>query len=432
MVWDIFAVMVGCFVLLAVVLKWPVGIAMMLAALAALVYTGQWSDWPHLIEGSLAYWDAILVIATAMIFMRSLIATGRLQAISEAIVRRFGKQPWVLLPLLMLLVMFPGMLTGSSTAAVLTSGVLVAPVLLRLGLEKSRVAAIIAMGSVLGMVAPPVNLPVMIIGSGVDMPYTGFTVPLLLLTFPLAWLIVYMLGYPILRKRNSTDQVAMAQSAATDESITVDKQSVDTAETKPVSLTHALMPIIFVVAWMIIDRVWIGVLPAIGLPLLFILGATLSFVLSGLSSWWQETMAAIKQALPVLSILVGVGMFIQVMTLLGVRGTLVVGLLSLPPVLQYLSMGLGIPAFGAISAYGSASVLGVPFLLALLGKNEILVGAALSLLTGVADLTPPTALAGIFAAQSVGLKTYGSVLRMCIIPAILTTLVALATIAWIA
>jgi GntP family gluconate:H+ symporter len=120
------------------------------------------------------------------------------------------------------------------------------------------------------------------------------------------------------------------------------------------------------------------------------------------------------------------------MILLGVRGTLVVSLLSLPPVLQYLGMGLGIPAFGAISAYGAASVLGVPFLLALLGKNEIIVGAALSLLTGVADLTPPTALAGIFAAQAVGLKSYGSVMRMCIIPAIITTIVALVTIAWIA
>ena len=71
MVWDIFAVMVGCFILTAMVLKWPVGIAMMSTTLIALVYSGQWTDWPHLIEGSMAYLDAMLVIATAMIFMRS-------------------------------------------------------------------------------------------------------------------------------------------------------------------------------------------------------------------------------------------------------------------------------------------------------------------------------------------------------------------------
>ncbi|MGI6542850.1 MAG: TRAP transporter large permease subunit [Limnochordia bacterium] len=432
MVWDIFAVMVGCFILTAMVLKWPVGIAMMSTTLIALVYSGQWTDWPHLIEGSMAYLDAMLVIATAMIFMRSLIATGRLQAVSDAIVRRFGNRPWVLLPLLMLLVMFPGMLTGSSTAAVLTSGVLVAPVLLSLGLDKARVAAIVAMGSILGMVAPPVNLPVMIIGSGVDMPYTGFTIPLLLLTMPLAWVIVYLLGYPVLRKRSAVTQAAVKSAAVHEEEPEHEQPDAIGAVTKTVSLVNALIPIVIIVAWMIADRVWIGVLPAIGLPLLFILGAALSFAMSGKGPWLRETLAAIKQSLPVLSILAGVGMFIQVMTLLGVRGTLVVSLLSLPPVLQYLGMGLGIPAFGAISAYGAASVLGVPFLLALLGKNEIIVGAALSLLTGVADLTPPTALAGIFAAQAVGLKSYGSVMRMCIIPAIITTIVALVTIAWIA
>jgi hypothetical protein len=83
-------------------------------------------------------------------------------------------------------------------------------------------------------------------------------------------------------------------------------------------------------------------------------------------------------------------------------------------------MATSIPLFGAVSAFGAASVLGVPFLLALLGQNEIMVGSALSLLAGLGDLMPPTALAGIFAAQVVGEENYFRVLRHCIVPAVVT------------
>jgi hypothetical protein len=89
---------------------------------------------------------------------------------------------------------------------------------------------------------------------------------------------------------------------------------------------------------------------------------------------------------------------------------------------MYLGMATSIPLFGAVSAFGAASVLGVPFLLALLGRNEIMVGSALSLLAGLGDLMPPTALAGIFAAQVVGEENYFKVLRHCLIPALVTAL----------
>ena len=118
----------------------------------------------------------------------------------------------------------------------------------------------------------------------------------------------------------------------------------------------------------------------------------------------------------------GIGMVIQVMTLTGARGLIVTSALSLPSVFLYLGIATSIPLFGAISAYGSASVLGVPFLLALLGGNEIIIGAALSLIASVGDLVPPTALAGIFAAQVVGIDNYFVVLRKCLIPALIIVL----------
>ena len=105
----------------------------------------------------------------------------------------------------MLIVMFPGMITGSSTASVLTTGAMAATVLGGLGLARERAAAFVAMGGVLGMIAPPVNIPAMIIGAGIDLPYVGFAAPLALGAFPLALLLSYVLGWPVLRRRGAPD-----------------------------------------------------------------------------------------------------------------------------------------------------------------------------------------------------------------------------------
>ena len=55
---------------------------------------------------------------------------------------------------------------------------------MKLGLSRLRTAAFMAMGAVLGMIAPPVNILVMIMGAGVDMPYVGVTLPLLVIVVP--------------------------------------------------------------------------------------------------------------------------------------------------------------------------------------------------------------------------------------------------------
>lgn len=48
----------------------------------------------------------------------------------------------------------------------------------------------------------------------------------------------------------------------------------------------------------------------------------------------------------------------------------------------------------------------------------MLTSSALSAVAGLGDLMPPTALAGIFAAQVVGEKNYFRVLRYCLVPAL--------------
>jgi TRAP-type C4-dicarboxylate transport system permease large subunit len=301
----------------------------------------------------------------------------------------------------MVLIMFPGMITGSSTAAVLTTGVLVAPVLIRLGLSRVKAAALIAMGAILGMIAPPVNILVMIMGAGVDMPYVGLTLPLLIISVPLALVISLWLGYRDIK------------IIGYDEMKSILPRSVFALYG-----FRLYLPLVIVLVLMLGQSFLVEIMADIGIPAIFLLASLVGLFCGRPFHFLKITQEAVKEAMPILSILVGVGMFIQIMTLTGGRGWAVMSFLSLPPVFLYLGIGISMPLFGAVSAYGSASILGVPFILALINKNAIITASALSAIAGLGDLMPPTALAGIFAAQVIGEKNYFKVLRYCIGPAL--------------
>lgn len=403
--------MLVVFILAAMWWKQPIGISLILASLAGALASGEGLPIRHLVEGTFAYLDPILIIATAMIFMEALRRSGALGSISRLIIVKLHKQPFWLVIFITLFIMFPGMITGLSTATVLTTGALVAPALMMLGIPRVTVAAIIAMSAIYGMIAPPINIPAMIIGGGVDMPYIGFELPLLFATVPLAFGVNLSLGYKYLR---SIDIEKIAPQLGEDY---LEKHGI-----------RLFLPLIIVVVLMLGIRILPQYFPNLGVPLIFMIGSLTTLFCGEKFNFFKVSHQAIQEALPVIGILIGIGMFIQIMTLNGVRGMLVISSLSTPSVWRYVSMGVMIPLFGAVSAYGSASVLGVPFLLAFLGQNEIIVGSALSLLTGLGDLMPPTALAGIFAAQVVGEENYFKVLKVTLLPALATALWALAMI----
>ena len=118
------------------------------------------------------------------------------------------------------------------------------------------------------------------------------------------------------------------------------------------------------------------------------------------------------------------GAFIQVMTLTGCRGWLVSLMTGAPSWAILAAAAASLPLFGAVSAFGSASVLGVPFLLALLGRNEVVTTSALSLLASLGDLMLPAAIAATLAAQVTGVADRYKVLRLCIVPALVTVAAA--------
>lgn len=414
----IFLIMLAVFVFTAFAFNLPIGVCMMIASIAGALCDGQGIPLRHMFEGSFGYLSTILVIASAMLFMKTIQKSGLLETVARFIIDKFHNVKVLLLAGITLLIMFPGMITGSSTACVLTTGTLVVPVLMYFGVPKHKTGAIIAMAALYGMLAPPVNLPAMIIGAGIDMPYVGFFKPLLFATVPIAIITSWILGLPHMLKKKKEGQGEL------------DKSALPASYFKQYGI-KIILPFVVLVVLMTLPSIFKGKFPDLGMPLVMLISAAVAMVTGKKFNVLEAVREAVRDSVPVMSILMGVGMFIQIMTLTGVRGFIVVNSLSLPQSWLLVAMAVSIPLFGAVSAFGSASVLGVPFLLTLSGSgNAIILTTGITLLVSLGDLVPPTALAGIFAAQVVDEPNYFKVLKYCIFPALLTIAAGLLIVAY--
>lgn len=382
-------------------LRLPTGISLAIASAVGALVGGYGFPVRELVEGTMLYLDPILIVLTSLFFMCVFERSGALATLNVALVRVFGKWPRLLLALLTFFVMFPGMLTGLTAPCVLTTGAMVAPLLIHAGVPRARAGAFIATAAFFGMVAPPVNIAAMIIGSGVDMPYVGFGVPLLIASIPLAIVCSFLIVGRHARRLTSPEAMASLPPSRYDE--------------------HGFklfLPLIAFVILLFGGKAIPELIPYIGMPLMFVIAGILGLFtgdrmkLDGVLTW------AVRESLPIMGLLAGIGIFIEILTLTGARGFIVVNTLELPSWLSYVGMGVFVPLFGGISAYGSASVLGVPLLIAMLDKNAVIVASGLSLLASVGDFLPPTRLAVILAAPVVKASA-GKIFKYCLLPALL-------------
>lgn len=409
-----FIIMIATFLVLGTALRLPAALATAGAALVGLVACGEAASLHHLVEGAFGYLDVIIVIATAMVFMKALEDAGILEEISTQMVRRFATRRVPLALASMILVMLPGMLTGSSTAAALTTGRFVLPVLVESGFPPIRAGAFVALGCLLGMIAPPVNIPAMIIGSGIDMPYVGFDLPLLVMVVPLA--IAATLWASAVPAGQGGDRGSRGHGGTGSPCVTgcggdarprrrgTDRREGSRGQRCGQALRGGLvyLPLAVVLGLMTVVRVSNGRIPDPGLPFIFAAGTLVTLFCGKRFSLWKSVVEGVGLALPVMGILVGAGMFVQVMTLSGARGLLVTGSLDIPGRFLPLVAAVVVPAFGAVSAYASASVMGIPLVLAIASGNEIVTAAGLSLLAGIGDLLPPIAVVPTLVSQAAG------------------------------
>jgi hypothetical protein len=283
-----------------------------------------------------------------------------------------------------------------------------------MGIPLVQVVAFITLGGVLGDIAPPINIPAMIISAGINMPYAGFFAPLAVVTIILGIFSALFIGIRYVKGPVPLDEILESLPATP-------------ANMKGMRI---YTPMIVVIGLMIVVRLFPYYLPPLGVPLMFLIGTAVALLLGGKIDILKVSSEAMRKTLPVTGILIAVGPLVQVMSLTGVKGLFVLTSITVPIAILYTGLFVGLPLSGSIlGTFGAASILGIPFMLALLGRDPIIATIGLSLISALATLTPPTAITGKAASLVTGYTgDYAAILKKCLFPWLLIDVIGLALV----
>lgn len=404
----ILAVMVATYII-AKALKVSTELSMLAAALAGALAGGAGIPARHIVEGAFTYLDIILIFITATLFMNILKESGGVAHVIRGILRKFHRKKSILFILITLLLLLPGALTGAGSVTVLITGGMIAVVLGYMDISKPRAAAIIFILAGLSAAAPPVSLWAMLTAAGVNMPYVGFFLPLLLPCLLLSLLVIFILGWK-------------------GKPVNLEKALKELPEAPPqMNWIRITLPFCVFLFLVLAGRIWPHSLPIVGLPMMFMASACVSLLLSPVKlNFLRISRETVHQLLPLIGTLTCVGILVQIMTLTGVRGLIAITIVTLPLIAVFLTLSIVLPASEAVLMWGAAPVLGVPLVLLFntIGLNPIIALAGMSIIWPLGDALPPTAIIGRLTAHTVGMKgRYSQLLKHCLIPAIIIIIV---------
>ena len=384
-------------------------LSMLAAAVAGALAGGFWIPARHIAEGAMTYLDINLIFITATLFMNILKESGGVAFVVRGMLKRVQKSRVLLLMLLTLLLLIPGALTGAGSVTVLITGGMVGVVLFYMGVSKVRSAAIVFIIAGLSAAAPPVSLWAMMTAAGVNMPYVGFFLPLLIPCVICALLTAFILGW----KGTDTD----VNKAFEELPVPPEKMN----------WIRIIIPFVIFFALIFIGRKWPHSTPVVGLPLMFLCAALTSFVLSPIKlNFFKISKDTVEQLLPLIGTLTCAGILVQIMTLTGVRGLLAVTTVTLPVAVVFASLFFVLPISEAVLMWGSAPVIGVPLVLLFntMGLNPIVALAGMSIIWPLGDALPPTAIIGRLTVEITDYKdSYSKFLKSCIVPAIIIMII---------
>ena len=415
--------------------KWPIGLTLFAGAVAATIVAGYGLPLRNLWEGAYYFLDLQMIVVTGILFVTIFRMSGAFEALTRLVIYTFHKSPALLLFVLIVLVMLPAMLTGSAPVSVMSTGMLVAPVLLRIGVPRIQAAGILAMGGLLGQSAPPVNVMVMIIANSTFMPYSGFMLPLALLTFPLAAFSAIFIGRKWVDKAKlmevveETRMIRAAGRSPVALGIAAGVPAVGQKPVPPFSVVTYL-PLIAVLGLMFGPLTWPLRFPDLAVPFIFVLGGIIGLLTARRVNIIAASREAMKNSLKLIGLFAGIGMIVQAMSLTGLKGFIGVLSLSAPDLMLYPVVGIVAALVGGpFVPFGASALIGPPFVLAFQHLNAIIVTSAISLFLSLGCLVPPSAVSGIFAAQVMEVEDqYGKVIKTVAVPVILQYLLALVTL----
>jgi TRAP-type C4-dicarboxylate transport system permease large subunit len=393
-------------VLAFIVAKWAkvtTELSMAIAALAGALFHTKGIPVRHLVEGTFTYFDVCLIFITATFFMNILKESGAVTFMVRSIVSRFFKHRYLCLLLLTIVMLIPGAITGSGAATVLTVGTLVGTVLTCMGISPNRTAAIIFLCAAMSAAAPPINLWAMMAAAGSNMPYVGFTKPLLVLSVVGALLSMFILGA---RGKQIDLESALAELPAS-----------------PAGMNWVRVGLPFLVLAVLVaaGRIWPFQVPIMGLPLMFILAAITALLVSPQRLRVVEIASSTIQSLiPLVGIMVVVGMLIQIMALSGARGLISLGVVTLPLTVLFATLWLILPVSEGLLQYAVAPLLGVPLILLfnMRGMEPVIALSAMATIWPLGDCLPPTAVVGRATVMELKFKGHYTkdFLKTCLLP----------------
>lgn len=365
----------------------------------------------HVVEGSFTYLDMCLIFITATFFMSLLKEGGGIAFIVRKIVRNFYKQRTLCLLLLTLVMLVPGALTGSGATTVLMVGTLVASVLETMGVTEHRRIAIVYLLACMSAVAPPVNLWAMMAAAGANMPYVGFGKPLLILSITGA---VFTMFYLAGRGGSINLEKVLKQLPEAPEGW---------------NWTRVFAPFITIAVLVLGGRLFPFSFPVVGLPLMFMISALVTVIVSPVKLHIMETAGkTVKNLLGLVGIMIVVGGLIQVMALTGARGLISLAVVTLPLQILFFTLWIILPVSEGLVQYAAAPLLGVPLIMLfnMKGLDPVVSLSAWTLMFVLGDCLPPTAVVGRAAVIELKYKGryYADFVRSCIVPFLFISLIS--------
>jgi TRAP-type C4-dicarboxylate transport system permease large subunit len=407
---TIFALAIALFLALHFLLRAPLPLSFIIvAALAALI--GDFGiPFRHLVEGGFGFINLVLALFAGAFFGHMMRGSGAADAAAAGILRLSGDRRLLLLTLAALPLFVVGMFVGLSGVAVLAAGVVAVPALRQSGFDDATMAAFVAVMATAGMIAPPMNVPAMLIADGVNMPWTNTSRALLALALPLAAtaLVWFTVRQGPIAPRGAPAQISVA------------------------ACLRGFAPLLLIVVIWIAVRLFPTVLIDPASPLILVIGGLAALPMLPRGELRKVVMATFTGTpLLLAAVLVTVGILVQIMTLTGVRGWLVISTMSLTVPWNYVGLALGIPLLGgALTAMSVSDVIGVPAAFSFIGQDMIINVAALSGIASLAEFVPPTAIAAALSCYVVGGGSIGQVIRRAWPPMAVLLVIALLMLAF--
>lgn len=402
----LFGVAIVLFLALHVAMKWSLPLSFIIVAIVIGVLGDFGLPFRHLMEGGFGFINLILALFAGAFFGHMMRQSGAAEAAAAGFVQAVHGNVFLVLTLIGIPIFVVGMFVGLSGVAVLSAGVFAVPAMRRIGFDDATTASFIAVIATAGMIAPPMNVPAMLLADGVNMPWTNVTGALLSLALPmaiagLAWFTWYY--GPSHAPQTNNEKVDWSKAIG------------------------GLMPFLLMVAIWLSVRLFPTVVADPASPLILVIGGLVAMPFVSRAKFREAVVASFTGTPLILAAaLVAIGIFVQIMTLTGVRGWLVISTMSLGVPWIYPGLVFGMPIIGGpLTSMVVADVMGVPAAFSFIGQDMIINVAALSGIAALAEFVPPTSIAAALSCYVVGGGSIGQVFKRAWGPLLVLVIVAL-------